>query len=570
MKRIGTFPKKSVIQDQYQVQIYLGEHDCCEVYRVVDLNSHELKLMKVIQNDFLANIDIDLLKENLYQASLFVHPNLMIQSELKNFISDEVKYYYFLNDYLKGESLENLAERKLKLTVTESLDILLPILEALEYLGHHKKIHKFIDPSYIYLDYSSEKKQSFLCLVKVNQFFDGSKKSIALAYQSSANNIKEYDAEGDLFAWMVVLYKCITGVHPWNYDIDWEEQTANIIKKRIVIHRMSYPSTPLSFYKKIYEKADDIFGCILDGDQIKAKLSINALKSNLLTVFDSSWNDWDSKAHKNLTLEKNSKKSNENNTSRKGLEKVAGMSDLKKQLDVDVIQSLRQIEKYQKYGIEPLNGILLYGPPGCGKTFIARCLAEEIGYSYFEIKPSDLASVYIHGTQEKIAKLFKEAEQEKPSLIFIDEIDAVLPNRNEGNLNHHHLSEVNEFLAQISNCNEKGIIIIGATNRPKAIDSAMLRTGRLEKHIYIGFPDFNARLDMLKQYIENRPFSEDLDLFNVAILTVGYTSSDLKYIVNETAKMALKKDSKITDEFFKEVIEKYKPSVKNDDSFSQL
>jgi len=146
----------------------------------------------------------------------------------------------------------------------------------------------------------------------------------------------------------------------------------------------------------------------------------------------------------------------------------------------------------------------------------------------------------------------------------------VLPNRNEGNLNHHHLSEVNEFLAQISNCNEKGIIIIGATNRPKAIDSAMLRTGRLEKHIYIGFPDFNARLDMLKQYIENRPFSEDLDLFNVAILTVGYTSSDLKYIVNETAKMALKKDSKITDEFFKEVIEKYKPSVKNDDSFSQF
>ncbi len=394
--------------------------------------------------------------------------------------------------------------------------------------------------------------------------------AIALAYQSSANNIKEYDAEGDLFAWMVVLYKCITGVHPWNYDIDWEEQTANIIKKRIVIHRMSYPSTPLSFYKKIYEKADDIFGCILDGDQIKAKLSINALKSNLLTVFDSSWNDWDSKAHKNLTLEKNSKKSNENNTSRKGLEKVAGMSDLKKQLDVDVIQSLRQIEKYQKYGIELLNGILLYGPPGCGKTFIARCLAEEIGYSYFEIKPSDLASVYIHGTQEKIAKLFKEAEQEKPSLIFIDEIDAVLPNRNEGNLNHHHLSEVNEFLAQISNCNEKGIIIIGATNRPKAIDSAMLRTGRLEKHIYIGFPDFNARLDMLKQYIENRPFSEDLDLFNVAILTVGYTSSDLKYIVNETAKMALKKDSKITDEFFKEVIEKYKPSVKNDDSFSQF
>lgn len=423
MKRVGTFPKKSVIENQYQVQKYLGEHDCCEVYRVVDLNSHELKLMKIIQNKFLSNINIALLKENLYQASLLLHPNLLIQSELKKFISDGVEYSYFLNNYLTGESLENLTERKLKLTVTESLDILLPILEVLAYLHSQNKIHTPINPSCIYLDYSLEKKQSFLCLVKVNEFFYGEKKNINLAYQSSLNMLKKYDAEDDLFAWMVVLYKCITGVHPWNYDIDWQEQTLNIIKKRIVMHRMSYSSTPLSFYEKKYENADEIFSYILDGGQIKEKLSICDIKSNLLTAFDSSWKDWGYKVDKSLTLEKNSKKFNENNTSRKGLEKVAGMSDLKKQLDVDVIQPLRQIEKYQKYGVEPLNGILLYGPPGCGKTFIAQCLAEEIGYSYFEIKPSDLASVYIHGTQEKISKLFKEAEENKPSLIFLDEID---------------------------------------------------------------------------------------------------------------------------------------------------
>ncbi|MEQ1418595.1 AAA family ATPase [Acinetobacter indicus] len=567
MKRVGTFPKKSVIENQYQVQKYLGEHDCCEVYRVVDLSSHELKLMKVIQNELLSKIDIALLKEKLHQASLLVHPNLMIQSELQNFISDEVKYYYFLNDYLTGESLENLTERKLKLTLTESLDILLPVLEVVDYLDHHKKLHKFIDPSYIYLDYNSEKKQSYLCLVKVNQFFSGSKKNIALAYQSSTNVIKKTDAEDDLFAWVVVLYKCITGVHPWNYDIDWEEQTTNIIKKRIALHRMSYQSTPLSFYERRYEKVDDIFSLILDDSQIKEKQCISDFKSDLLKAFDSS-----SKilGNKELKLGNNSKKTSEKNPLRKGLEKVAGMSDLKNQLDVDVIQPLKQIEKYQKYRVEPLNGILLYGPPGCGKTFIAQCLAEEIGYSYFEIKPSDLASTYIHGTQEKIAKLFKGAEEKKPSLIFIDEIDAVLPNRNEGDLNHHHLSEVNEFLAQMTNCGERGILVVGATNRPKALDTAMLRTGRLEKHIYIDFPDFNARLGMLKHYLENRPCSEDLDLFNLAILTVGYTSSDLKYIVNETAKLALTKDSKITDEFFKEVIGRYKPSVKNDDSFSQF
>ena len=451
--------------------------------------------------------------------------------------------------------------------MTESLDILLPVLEVVDYLDHHKKLHKFIDPSYIYLDYSSEKKQSYLCLVKVIQFFSGSKKNIALAYQSSTNVIKKTDAEDDLFAWVVVLYKCITGVHPWNYDIDWEEQTTNIIKKRIALHRMSYQSTPLSFYERRYEKVDDIFSLILDGSQIKEKQCISDFKANLLKVFDSS-----SKilGNKELKLGNNSKKTSEKNPLRKGLEKVAGMSDLKKQLDVDVIQPLKQIEKYQKYRVEPLNGILLYGPPGCGKTFIAQCLAEEIGYSYFEIKPSDLASTYIHGTQEKIAKLFREAEESRPSLIFIDEIDALLPNRSRESLTHHYASEVNEFLAQMTNCGERGILVVGATNRPKAIDTAMLRTGRLEKHIYIDFPDFNARLGMLKHYLENRPCSEDLDLFNLAILTVGYTSSDLKYIVNETAKLALTKDSKITDEFFKEVISRYKPSVKNDDSFSQF
>lgn len=565
MKRVGTFPKKSVIENQYQVQKYLGEHDCCEVYRVVDLNSHELKLMKIIQNKFLSNINIALLKENLYQASLLLHPNLLIQSELKKFISDGGEYSYFLNNYLTGESLENLTERKLKLTVTESLDILLPILEVLAYLHSQNKIHTPINPSCIYLDYSLEKKQSFLCLVKVNEFFYGEKKNINLAYQSSLNMLKKYDAEDDLFAWMVVLYKCITGVHPWNYDIDWQEQTLNIIKKRIVMHRMSYSSTPLSFYEKKYENADEIFSYILDGGQIKEKLSICDIKSNLLTAFDSSWKDWGYKVDKSLTLEKNSKKFNENNTSRKGLEKVAGMSDLKKQLDVDVIQPLRQIEKYQKYGVEPLNGILLYGPPGCGKTFIAQCLAEEIGYSYFEIKPSDLASVYIHGTQEKISKLFKEAEENKPSLIFLDEIDALLPNRSKDNLNHHYASEVNEFLSQITNCGEKGILIIGATNRPKSIDPAVLRTGRLEKHVYISFPDFNARLEMLKQYLESRPCHEDIDCFHLAILTAGFVSSDIKYIVNEAAKLALKKDCQITDIILKTIVENHRPSVKFED-----
>ena len=135
----------------------------------------------------------------------------------------------------------------------------------------------------------------------------------------------------------------------------------------------------------------------------------------------------------------------------------------------------------KKYGIQPLNGILLYGPAGCGKTYIAKNLAEELGFYYIEIKPSDLDSTYIHGTQEKIGKLFQKAEANAPTLIFIDEVDAILPKRDLDNLNPHYAAEVNEFLAQMTDCMSRRIFIIAATNRPNAIDPALRRFGRFDR-----------------------------------------------------------------------------------------
>ena len=570
MTRVGTFPKESIIANRYQVQTYLGEHDCCEVYRVVDIETCDLKLLKIIQNKQLPSIDLDLLEKTLLKYSKLRHQNLIIQSELKNFIDNQITYYYFLNNYISGEPLEDLLRRKLKLSIFESSEILFPILDTLDYLHSQKIMHKNINPSYIYLDYSLNKINSFLCLVKVSEFSSEEAKKIYLAYQSNNRLFKKNYIGNDVFSWMIIFYKSITGVQPWNYDIDWEIDDITSIRQRIELHRASYSSTPLSFYESTYEKVDNVFKIVFDKNCQNLFLNFQELKSDLISGFnlDSKYQflKMINKKESNANFQiKNSKIEN-----KKGLQKIAGMDDLKQQLDIDVIQPLIQKDKYQKYGVEPLTGILLYGPPGCGKTFIAQCLAEEIGYSYFEIKPSDLASVYIHGTQEKIAKLFRKAEESNPSLIFIDEIDALLPNRSQENLTHHYASEVNEFLSQITNCGEKGILVIGATNRPKAIDPAMLRTGRLEKHIYIDFPDFNARLGMLKQYLENRPCSDDLDLFNLAILMVGYTSSGLRYIVNETAKLALKEDCQINDIFFKTIIEKYKPSVRNDDRFSQF
>jgi transitional endoplasmic reticulum ATPase len=244
-----------------------------------------------------------------------------------------------------------------------------------------------------------------------------------------------------------------------------------------------------------------------------------------------------------------------------GLALVAGMKDLKETLQIDVINPLKDRTAYLKYGIQPLNGLLLYGPPGCGKTFIAKQLAEELQFSFFEIKPSDLASTYVHGTQEKIGKLFRDARLSAPSIIFIDEVDAILPSRDSDHLNHHYSSEVNEFLAQLTDCNEKGIFVVMATNRPEVIDQAILRTGRIDKTIYVPLPDFISRKELLKLLLENRPKEELLDLDNISMLLAGYVSSDIKFIVNEVAKIAMKNDDLINSSYFMDVTQKTAPSV---------
>jgi transitional endoplasmic reticulum ATPase len=150
------------------------------------------------------------------------------------------------------------------------------------------------------------------------------------------------------------------------------------------------------------------------------------------------------------------------------------------------------LKNTQRYGVTIPNGMLLYGPPGCGKTFFAKHFAEEVGFNFMLATPSTLKSRYINATQENIAKMFEEAEKNAPTIIFIDEINELLPNR-DSDAHEMAKSAVNEMLAQMDRTGEKGIFIIGATNYPDMIDPAMLRAGRLDKKFYLPPPDFEAK-----------------------------------------------------------------------------
>jgi len=221
-----------------------------------------------------------------------------------------------------------------------------------------------------------------------------------------------------------------------------------------------------------------------------------------------------------------------------GFAAVAGMSELKRILTEDVVNALREPEEYQRFGLSIPNGLLLYGPPGCGKTFIAEKFGEELGFAFRKIIPSTVASTYIHGTNEKTAQLFDAARREAPCVLFLDEVDALIPSR-DGELHHAYAATVDEWLAQISGCGEAGVFLLAATNRPRRIDPAVLRAGRIDKVVYVGPPDHAARRAMFEIHLNHRPVDDAIDFDELARLTKDRVSSDIKFLVDESARDAL-------------------------------
>lgn len=234
-------------------------------------------------------------------------------------------------------------------------------------------------------------------------------------------------------------------------------------------------------------------------------------------------------------IDEREKASYSQSTQKCALDEVAGMADLKALFRCDFIRIVRNPKVAQAYGIKPSNCTLLYGPQGCGKTFIAEKAAQESGLKYKIVNPSELGSIYVHGSQQKIAELFAEAEKNGPMILIFDEFDAIVPKR-DSDLNGNQANEVNEMLTQLNNCASRGIYVLATTNRPSLLDPAIMRKGRIDRTVYVSLPDNEARAELFRIEIEKRP-NIGIDYELLAKATENYTGSDIAFIVEESARL---------------------------------
>ena len=541
-----------------------------ETYRVKD-TSGKTRFLKLINYSKLNRNQIDdngrVIEVEI--AKQLHHHNLCQYVDSDNMMMNGSQYAWFVTEFVSGETLSQRIIRDDEISVYEIKTIAKAVLSALSFLHSQPipVIHNEVTIQNVFLNLVGELQDLKLIDFGYARFLNQSPVKPNLDelnpfYLAPERFSGVCSVQTDLYSVGAMMYHLLYGELPWFLDVsskrgqdvidsilaerdkeltltkedkyELDDQLLNVIAKSL-----SYDS------EDRFQSADEFIKAI-DGE---VKIERQSTKRKILSQQQSD----------NTPASYAIKKKGE------GFAAVAGMEELKQQMREEVIEPLHNPEEYHRYGVTIPNGMLLYGPPGCGKTFFAKHFAEEVGFNFMCITPATLKSRYVNATQENIAKMFKEAEENAPTVNFIDEMNELVPNRDDGNVHEMSRSAVNEMLAQMDRTGEKGIFIIGATNYPNMIDPAILRAGRLDKKYYIGVPDIEARMALFRLYLNKRPYDFGLDYHQLADMTQGYVSADIQLIVNDASRNALRQHSKITMELLKVAITNTAPSLSNNE-----
>ena len=369
-----------------------------------------------------------------------------------------------------------------------------------------------------------------------------------------------YTVKSDIFSTGALLYFLIFGKSPWEVDLAAangdKKLVADAVKKArkqdlvLETEEVQLPDYMKAILlKALAKKPDDRFASAADFaqallEQVMPELAKKMEEENPNPQAETPDHD---NSGPTITFKKGSGS---------GFDNVTGRDELKEQLRKEVLFALQNPEKAKLYKLPAINGVLLYGPPGCGKSLVLESFAEELGFNYSIIKGVEMGHIYQDGVLDNLQRVFDAAEIKAPFVLCFDEIEFIAPNPNGEGEDSNITQQISALFGMMNNCSKKGILVVATTNRPDLIDQAIMRVGCFDRVFFVPQPDFEARKDIFIDHLKERP-CEELDFDELAKMSDDFNAGDITEAVNEAAMTAAYNDVPISQKILVDVL-KYK------------
>ena len=550
------------INNLYKIKHFIEKTSYCEVYSAIETATSSMVNLSVYKKSEIASDDLD--QDGNLKEIQFLEIGIDAFPKLKTFGDFEFNgetFSYIATEFIVGESLSDRIKRTGALDEYDTVKIALKLCEVGEKLHNRSKpvLINGLSIDNIMIDMSQAEEQvKFRNLINTRLMNDNFKYNYldGLSINQVAPEIfdNNFSPKSDQFNIGALVYQIHTGSLPL-----FSDESINLKHPDAKDRFLEFRNDGYTLSNNIGVELRSVIQKSLSKDPNDRYDSLSELSRflNKERIVEGSQDN------SNMNSNTGQNKSEPLVKRGNGFADIAGMDELKNTLKSKVIDVLKRPEHFKKYNVTIPNGMLLYGYPGCGKSFVAEKFCEEAGFNFYLVKTSDVTSTYKSGGEQKIAQLFKDAEDNAPTVICFDEIDGIVPKRS--GRDPHKDSEVNEYLSQTNKCSERGIFVIGTTNKPDLIEIAMLRTGRLEIHVQVPQPDNIARKKIFELYLKNRYTDDNIDFEMLASSAKGYVASDIEYIINNASHTAAVKEVPISMGLILDVMKGFKGSLNEEE-----
>ena len=554
---INSFIKKGAVAESYTV---LGPDDMMYFMKIYELQSipreqlfegkevYEIQLCKELNSEDYANV-----------------VRYVDNGEVKK---GNVVYHYLVTEFYRGITLYDAVRNEGRFDLEDAVQITLCVLSGLSFIHSRALIHNDIRPSNIMLQELDDGMlmPTIIDLGHISYMVKGrptfADEDLMPYFRAPETFRSVYTVKSDIFSTGALLYFLMFGKSPWE-DMDLRpfngdnKKIADAVKKArkqdliLETDEVKLPDYMKAILlKAMAKKPEDRFGSAAEFaqdlmQQVMPELAKRMEEGEPNTQQEEE-QEQDNKAPI-ITFKKGSGS---------GFDNVTGRDELKEQLRKEVLFALQNPDKAKLYKLPAINGVLLYGPPGCGKSLVLESFAEELGFNYSIIKGVEMGHIYQQGVLDNLQRVFDAAEIKAPFVLCFDELEFIAPNPNgdgeEGNIT----PQISAFFSMLNHCSEKGILVVATTNRPDLIDQAIMRVGCFDRVFFVPQPDFEARKDIFMDHLKDRP-CEELDYDELAKISDDFNAGDITEAVNEAAMTAAYNDVPISQKILVDVL-KYK------------